>query len=156
MAIDRTDVSGRKAAILANALLQDVGLISKHDLSRVMDYSKIKREKILYYELLEKYTVSHSLKGIYFDGKKDKTLTQQKEGEKYYRKEIIEDHVSILQEPADKYIGHVTPKSGSVKDLAQSLCDFLETSEIDETKIGIYHVFIFEFPYIDLHLKKSI
>ncbi len=50
---------------------------------------------------------------IYFDGRKDKTLIQIKEGERTARKTITEEHVVLLSEPESKYVGHVTPISNS-------------------------------------------
>jgi hypothetical protein len=42
---DRHCVSDRAAAAIANAVLQNVGLVTKQDSSRVIDHSKIMREK---------------------------------------------------------------------------------------------------------------
>ena len=136
MAINRTNTPGRTAALLANALLMDFGIINKGDFSMVIDHSRIKREKEIYNKNLKTNVATDSLRGIYFDGRNDRTFIMKKIGRKYYRREIVEQHVSILEEPDERYIGHVTPAGKCAVDLAQSLSDFLNINEIDQTKIS--------------------
>lgn len=45
LACDRTGVSDRAAAIIASSVLKDVGIISPNDPSRVIDRSKLRRER---------------------------------------------------------------------------------------------------------------
>ena len=53
--------------------------------------------------------------GLYFDGRKDRTLTQSKKGKKSCRKVKLEEHrpITLVQQHESLYIGHVTPESGS-------------------------------------------
>ena len=44
----------------------------------------------------EKY---NPLQGLYFDGRKDKSLVVEKRKSKRFRRTIKEEHYSILQEP---------------------------------------------------------
>ena len=61
-----------------------------------------------------------------FDERKGKTIVQEKKGSKFYKKVILEEHVSLIEEPNSKILGHVTPKSGSGKDIADSILHFLK------------------------------
>jgi len=61
---------------------------------------------------------------LYFDGKKDRTLTITKLGNKWYKKTVIEEHLSLIREPDSTYIGHVTPLSGSAEDVKDSIIGF--------------------------------
>lgn len=46
--------------------------------------------------------------GLYFDGRKDKTLYMEKGLDGVYRqKSRKEEHVSLIGEPGHNYIGHV-------------------------------------------------
>ncbi len=45
-ACDRTGVADRSASILINAVLKDMGIITKDDSSKVTGHSKISRERI--------------------------------------------------------------------------------------------------------------
>ena len=60
-------------------------------------------------------------RGLFFDGRRDKTIVQEKKGIKLYKKVISKEHVSLLEEPNSKFLGHVTPKSGTGKDIADSI-----------------------------------
>lgn len=83
---DRKGVSDRSVAIIIFAVLQDLGIIKLEDKrSFVVDRSKIRREhsKMLYHLQDTKY--SEEFISLYFDGKNDKTLSQEKKGFKYYK-----------------------------------------------------------------------
>ena len=61
-----------------------------------------------------------------FNERKGKTIFQKKKGNKFYKKVILEEHVSVIEEPNSKNLGHVTPKSGSGKDVADSILHLLK------------------------------
>ena len=42
-------------------------------------------------------------------------------GNKYHRKTLTEEHISIVSEPGSSYFSHTTPQSGSSKDITESL-----------------------------------
>lgn len=75
------------------------------------------------------------LRGLYFDGRKVKTLEQFKQGTKYNRKTIVEEHLSLVQEPGSKYMGHVTPKSGTALSVASSISKFLDENNITTSEV---------------------
>ena len=77
-------MSCRKASILANAVLEDLGVINSGNSSGIIDKNKLNRQRIK--SRLEK-TVnatstinSNNSRGLYFEGKKDNTLTEVVKG----------------------------------------------------------------------------
>jgi len=88
--------------------------------SKRIDLQKVKNKIIL---------------GLYFDRQKYKTLVNHKEGGKYYGQIITEEHISLVQEPGSKYIGHKTPTNGSALQIKNSIINFLETNNIVKSEI---------------------
>lgn len=124
-ACDRTGVSDRAAAIIASAVLEDLKIVTSSDTSKIIDRSKIRRarkRKRTDYESKSKELIT----GLFFDGRKDKTISQCMRGNKLYRNTSIEEQIVLVSEPGSKYIGHVTPQSGSASDIKQSIVKFLE------------------------------
>ncbi|CAH0551078.1 unnamed protein product [Brassicogethes aeneus] len=134
---DRYGVSDRAAAAIASAVLEDVGLIKKGDTSKVVDKNKVRRsrQKIRTELQANDDFQNKPLKGLYFDGRKDNTLRQEKVGNKYYRKTVKEEHLSLLQEPESVYIGHIVPASGTAINLCDAIRVFLETKQIDQKEL---------------------
>jgi len=129
-ACDRTGVSDRSAAVLATSVLHDLGLVSPIDRSKVIDRSKIRRERSKTRKELQQnddhidqFDHTHTgMEGVFFDGRKDRTLTQVLgDDNKYHRKTLTEEHISIIAEPGSSYFSHTTAPSGSSKDIAESL-----------------------------------
>ena len=114
-ACNRHGVSDRCAAALASAVLQDFGVITPTDKSKVIDKNRIRRErkKSAHLQFCKQ---ADDLCGLYFDDRKDKTLINTKEGSKHYRKTVVEEQLSLIQEPGSRYLGHVSPDNGSAKD----------------------------------------
>src|SRR6218665_1322279 len=75
------------------------------------------------------------LQGLYFDGRKDKTLTQSTTDKKFYRKVKMEEHITLVQQPEWRYFGHFTPSTGSAKSIKQSIIAFLKDNEVDRKAI---------------------
>ncbi|GBO17713.1 hypothetical protein AVEN_142841-1 [Araneus ventricosus] len=69
-------------------------------------------------------------KGIYFDGRKDNTIFQEKIGAKIYRRIRKEEHISVIHEPGGQYIGHITPASGIGSDIAKWSLKYLEDNNV--------------------------
>ncbi|KAK4880663.1 hypothetical protein RN001_008809 [Aquatica leii] len=116
-------ISDRSASTLVSAVLQNFQVISKENSSKIMDRSKIIREqKKRRTELREQSEKkSSTVIRLYFDGKKDKTILQEKIGTKYYKKTVTEEHIVLISDPNCKYLGHITPTSGSATNIALSL-----------------------------------
>ena len=77
LACDRHGVSDRAAAGIASAVLQDVGIIHQDDATKVIDRNKVRRERSKKRVAL-RMEASNTITGLYFDGRKDKTLAQKK------------------------------------------------------------------------------
>lgn len=77
------------------------------------------------------------IQGLYFDGRKDNTLKIDKVNNKCFRRTAKEEHFSIIQEPGSIYVGHVSPTTGTSKDIASALLDFLKESNflLDELDV---------------------
>src|SRR6218665_4128982 len=115
-------VSDRSAAVLATSVLHGLGLVSPIDQSKVIDRSKIRRERRKNRKELQLNgdQFDHSgIEVIFFDGRKDQTLTQVLGVDNkymYHRKTLMEEHISIVSEPGSSYFSYTTPQSGSSKD----------------------------------------
>ncbi|GBO28662.1 hypothetical protein AVEN_274982-1 [Araneus ventricosus] len=104
--LDRFGISNRAGTAIVSAALQDVGIISESNVLNVVDRNKIrhgrtKTRTTLLSQVLKDY--EHDQFGLYFDGRKDRTLSM----EDNRRKVIIEEHISLIKEPGSEYIGHV-------------------------------------------------
>ena len=64
-----------------------------------------------------------NLCSLYFDGRKDRTLVQEKVGGKLHRRSVIEEHIVVLQEPDSKYLA---PVRGSAECIKQGILAFLQ------------------------------
>lgn len=135
-ACDRTSVSDRAAAIIASSVLHDIASTSEADSSYVIDRSKVRRERLKQRKSLQQSASSEKpLLSIYFDGRKDTTLIQEQEGNKYYRKRIQEEHISLVEEPGSKYMGHLAVKSGSAREISDCIAQFIETAQMKKDEI---------------------
>lgn len=125
-ACDRTGVSDRSASLLVNAVLQDLGVVSRQDPSKLLNRSKLRRErKRRRTELKKESTNNLKVTAVYFDGRKDRTLVMEKKGNTFHKKYILEEHIVLIAEPESIYLGHVTPSSGNAKNIKSSIFDFL-------------------------------
>ncbi|GBL85629.1 hypothetical protein AVEN_193097-1 [Araneus ventricosus] len=93
--LDRFGISDRADAAILSAALQDVGIISESNVLNVVDRNKIRRGRTkarttLLSQVLKDY--DHDRFGLYFDGRKDRTLSM----EDNRRKVIIEEHGSLV------------------------------------------------------------
>ncbi|GBL99657.1 hypothetical protein AVEN_68901-1 [Araneus ventricosus] len=105
--LDRFGISDRAGAAIVSAALQDVGIISESNVLNVVDKNKIRRGRTkartaLLSQVIKDY--DHNQFGLYFDGRKDRTLSM----EDNRRKVIKEEHISLVKEPGSEYIGHVS------------------------------------------------
>ena len=91
--------------------------------SIVLDKNKIRRERSKSRHTAREQGLLSQITSIYFDGKRDITLCDQKSGIKTYRKKITEEHISVISEPDSQYVGHFTPRSGSVQSISQGILD---------------------------------
>lgn len=98
----RFGVSLQATAAIASSVLHDVGLVSESDTSLVIHKNKIARER---YRTMQELKSESSdidndhLTCLYFDGRRDKTLSTEKEDDKYYQRTIVEEHYSLVKQP---------------------------------------------------------
>lgn len=135
---DRHGISDRSAAALASAVLHDVGIVTPEDPSKIIDRSKVRRERQKNRSTLQLRELSEiNLHGLYYDGRKDKTLAQVKKGNKFYRQTVVEEHIVIVQEPECNYIGHVSPSSGTSQSIKASIVRLLENNSIQTKDLEV-------------------
>ncbi|GBO11264.1 hypothetical protein AVEN_78968-1 [Araneus ventricosus] len=82
-------------------------IISESNVVNVVDRNKIRRGRTkartpLLSQVIKDY--DHDQFGLYFDGRKDRTLSMADNR----RKVIIEEHINLVKEPDSEYIGHVS------------------------------------------------
>ncbi|GBN14929.1 hypothetical protein AVEN_249821-1 [Araneus ventricosus] len=99
--LDRFGISDRTGAAIVSAAFQDVGIISESNVLNVGDRNKIRRGRTkarttLLSQVIKDY--DHDQFGLYFDGRKDRTLSM----EDNRRKVIIEEHISLVKEPGSE------------------------------------------------------
>jgi len=138
-ASERYGISDRAAADIASSLLTDFGIVTTGDKSEVIDRSKLRRERKRLREDLLQESASHSsdLRGLYFDGRKDKTLLQENIGGKLHRRTVIEEHIVLIEEPDSNYLGHIAPVRGSAECIKQAILDFFEERKISMELLAV-------------------
>ena len=57
------------------------------------------------------------LQSLYFDGRKDKTITQKLINRRMHKRTVVEEHITRIKEPQRKYIGHFAASTGSSQHL---------------------------------------
>ena len=77
------------------------------------------------------------ISGLYFDGRKDKTLTKEKKGDSFYRKDIFEEHVCFVEQPGSLYLCHTMPLSGTAEEIKNSIFHFIEENNIDLSDLQV-------------------
>lgn len=141
LANDRYGVSDRATAAIASSVLKDMGIVSQSDKSFVIDRHKIRREREKCQEHLKEVQLNaRAIKGpkaIYFDGRADNTLVPITKGNKRYQSHVIEEHISIIEEPESKYLIHVVPSSKSGKDSAMSIVSNLRENGVDLSDVEV-------------------
>lgn len=126
---DRFGVSDRAGAAVATSVLQDVGLITEEDSSSIVDRNKLRRERKR--KRIEVIKTKDNLQGLFFDGRKDKTLVIEQVESKTYRKTVTEEHVVLVHEPGSEYIGHIAPRSSTAADIVQSMTEYFDENSIN-------------------------
>ena len=137
-ACDKTGVSDRSAAVIATSILHDIGIVSPIKLTEVIDRNKIRRERKKKLGKLQQddKLCFHERVTVYFDGRKDKTVTQLLGDDRKYHKQIIsEEHITMVVEPKGTYFNHTTPNSGSSKDITDSIVTSLKEKDVNTEKV---------------------
>jgi len=132
-ASDRYALSDRAVAEITSGVLHDYGIVTLENSSQVIDRHKVRRERQKYRRSVQAVSASTAtdVLGIYFDGRKDKTLSHENVDGQFHRRMTVEEHISLLQEPGSTYLGHVTPTAGSAAAIKQSIVAFIEESDLN-------------------------
>lgn len=130
---DRFGVSDRAGAAIATAVLEDFGFVSQRESTHVIDRYKLRRERKFSRDNL---TVTNGpIQTLYFDGRKDKTLKLEKNGRRWYRKIVSEEHITLICEPGEKFLTHVVPDSSSGKSITDSICSYYVENSLDISQV---------------------
>ncbi|GBL91950.1 hypothetical protein AVEN_102528-1 [Araneus ventricosus] len=115
---DRLGVSDQAVAAIGLSVLHDVGLITTNNSDLVVVKNNLRREKAKVRKVLRFQALSGAqalpLKGLYFDGRKDSTLIEERVDTKIYMIKEKKEHLS-LEEPSSRYITHLSPSFGTAK-----------------------------------------
>lgn len=122
----RYELGHRATAAIISAVLEDHGIVTPQDTSKVVDKNKVRREMKKVMVSLQKEGQASTLRGLYFDGRKDLTLVQKEINDKRYQSSIREEHISMVKQPENTYLGHTTPVSGCAKDICESMLNTLK------------------------------
>ncbi|GBO30797.1 hypothetical protein AVEN_30996-1 [Araneus ventricosus] len=123
--LDRFGISDRAGAAIVSAALQNVRIISESNVSSVVDRNKIRHERtkarttLLSQSVIKDY--DHEQIGLYLDGLKERTLSI----EDNRRKDTIEKHVSLVEEPGSEYIDQVSVNFGRAQIIGNHIYSFL-------------------------------
>ena len=106
--------------------MYDIGRISQSDRSNIIDRNVVRTQRKLY----RGHNTPNitSLRGLYFDGKKDRTL--QKDGTKR-----IEEHVTLINEPGNQYIMHTIPPNSTGESVAESIIEYVGPDEMTTIQV---------------------
>lgn len=127
-AIDRCKISNRDACMIANAVLQDLNLLSDENM---LDPSKIRRQRKFWrqQEVHQHRNETKNLVCIGFDGKQDVALVQTDFG----HISLKEEHYAILSFPGDQYVDHIIPQSSQAKDVAAEIMSVINDTDSTES-----------------------
>lgn len=106
-ACDRRGIFSRAGGQLATALLLDLNVVTAENQEAVIDKSKLVRE-ILKTRKEAKLTRTSNLLAIYFDGRKDETITKEIIAGKSVRKSVLEELISIVEEPVTRFFNNIS------------------------------------------------
>lgn len=136
---DKMGVSDRAAAVLVSSALEEAGVMDETNKDHyVVDRHKIRRaRKRKRSKLSEGATVSDTekLQSVFFDERKDLTKVKECVSGKTYITSIKEEHISLIEEPNSNFLGHITPPSGSARDIASTILSFFKDNGTDMSAV---------------------
>ncbi|GBM42622.1 hypothetical protein AVEN_148949-1 [Araneus ventricosus] len=119
---NRFGVSDRAVAAIASSVLRDVCLITSSSSDLVVDENKLRREwakvrkDLKFQALIEAQALP--LKGLYFDGRKDSTLIEERVDTKRYTRKAKEKRLCLFEELGSRYITPLSPSFGTAKQIS--------------------------------------
>ncbi|KAK3931072.1 23S rRNA (uracil(1939)-C(5))-methyltransferase [Frankliniella fusca] len=137
---ERYNLPSGAAAAFATAVLEDVGAVKPEDTTLVVDRRKFSRQRQKFRSETREQELQQlretELLGLYFDGRQDKTKVREELANGKVR--IVsgtEEHVVLLAQPGDLYLGHVSPPTHGAESLAKTLLVFLDDANVDTTPL---------------------
>ena len=91
------------------SVLQDGGIMSSNTCKDVMDRNKIRRCRN---DIGKEATAlarnnAAGIQGLHFNGRKDQTLINEKKSNTYHKRNIMEEHITLISAPSRTYLGHL-------------------------------------------------
>ncbi|GBN62852.1 hypothetical protein AVEN_4927-1 [Araneus ventricosus] len=127
---DLFGVSDRTVVAIASSVLHDVGLITSNNSDLVVDENMLRREKAKVRKDLKFQALSEAqalpLKGLYFNGRKDSTLIEERVDTKRYTRKAKEEHLCLIEELGSRYITHLSPSFGTAKQISATIIGYFE------------------------------
>ena len=90
-----------------------------HDKKYIIDRSKLRRERIKARKINANIHTINLIKGLYFDGRIDITRLRNGTIKK-------EEHITLLSEPGNEYIGHISPNKSTSIEIYSSIIKKLD------------------------------
>ena len=143
----RYELSSTETAAVAFSFLLDLiegGILSQEFSYLTLDKSKVQRwrNQVMFQasEIAGNMTTDETIKGIFFDARKDNTLYNEKDTVtgRFHSKIKKESHVSVTSEPDGKYRFHFTPEEALAPYKptymeAKGIYEFLVSHGVDKT-----------------------
>ena len=128
LACERTGVSDRSAAMISSSVY---GIIFADPFEDVIDRNKIRRSKNDIGKEVNAFAKNNAseIQSLYFDGRKDQTLINEKKGDSYHKKNIMKEHITLMSEPGSNYLGHVSVSQGTSECITKAIWDFFENKD---------------------------
>ena len=106
-------------------MLQGAGVITENDASSVIDKNKIyrARKKRRMNSVALNKTALH-LQSLYFDGRKDQTITQKLINGRMHERTVVKEHTTLIKERQSECIGHFAASTGSSQALFNCLISY--------------------------------
>jgi len=132
---ERYQVSDRAAAVVANIVLVDVGMVTDDDKTCVIDRSKLRRETERCRPKSEKEEQQNFrfVNALYCDGRKDATqILVQGPNDKHYRSVELQEHYTVVGESGSYYLTHFYSKDRQGRTIAQEVFDSVRGTELED------------------------
>lgn len=121
---DRYGISDTAGAAVSTATLELAGLVKDDDLYLVIDKNKLKRAREKVGRQLYSKRDDDDIVGLYFDGRKDRTMYMETTEDGIHRKKFKkEEHISVIGEPLGKYLGHLAIGRGLAVNISSDIID---------------------------------
>ncbi|KAI6646048.1 hypothetical protein LOD99_9496 [Oopsacas minuta] len=107
--------------------------------SQIIDRNKLRRSRFSVRKELanEAHETINDISAIYFDGRKDQTrVLVEREVGHLHQDTVNEEHYTVLSEPGNQYVAHITPSSGKAKDIARELTDLCRERNLNLMAVG--------------------